>query len=122
MRITGGQLKDQKFLFLGAGEAGIGTGDHLVSAMIEEGLSLHEARLRCWFVDSKGLVVKSRIDLTGHKLDYAHEHEYIPDFLSSVEALKPTAIMGVSGQPKRFTQDVLEAMAGINEGFSLLIQ
>ncbi len=60
-------------------------------------------------------MVKSRTDLTGHKLDYAHDYEYIPDFLSSVKALKPTAIMGVSGQPKRFTQDVLEAMAGINE-------
>jgi malate dehydrogenase (oxaloacetate-decarboxylating)(NADP+) len=115
LRITGRQLKDQKFLFLGAGEAGIGTGDLAVSAMMEEGLSLEEARQRCWFVDSKGLVVKSRTDLTGHKLDYAHDHEYIPDFLSAVEALKPTAIIGVSGQPKRFTQDVLEAVARINE-------
>jgi malate dehydrogenase (oxaloacetate-decarboxylating)(NADP+) len=115
LRITGRSLKDQKFLFLGAGEAGIGTGDLAVSAMTEEGLSLEEARERCWFVDSKGLVVKSRTDLTGHKLDYAHDHEYIPDFLSAVEALKPTAIIGVSGQPKRFTQDVLEAVARINE-------
>ncbi len=115
LRITGGQLRDQKFLFLGAGEAGIGTGDLAVSAMVEEGLSLEEARQRCWFVDSKGLVVESRIDLTGHKLDYAHEHAFIPDFLAAVEALKPTAIIGVSGQPKRFTQEVLEAMARIND-------
>jgi malate dehydrogenase (oxaloacetate-decarboxylating)(NADP+) len=115
LRITGGRLQDQRFLFLGAGEAGIGTGDLLVSAMVDEGLTLEEARIRCWFVDSKGLVVKSRTDLSGHKLDYAHEHECITDFLTAVESLRPTAIIGVSGQPKRFTREVLEAMARINE-------
>ncbi|SHO49862.1 NAD-dependent malic enzyme [Desulfopila aestuarii] len=115
MRITGGSLADQRFLFLGAGEAGIGTGDLAVSAMMEDGLSLEEARKRCWFVDSKGLIVKSREGLSGHKLDYAHDHEPITDFLAAVEALKPTAIIGVSGQPKRFNQAVVEAMSRINE-------
>jgi malate dehydrogenase (oxaloacetate-decarboxylating)(NADP+) len=115
LRITGGNLKDQRILFLGAGEAGIGTGDLMVSALMEEGLSLEEARQRCWFVDSKGLVVKSRADLTGHKLDYAHDHEFIADFLDAVKVLRPTAIIGVSGQTGRFNKEVLEAMAEINE-------
>jgi malate dehydrogenase (oxaloacetate-decarboxylating)(NADP+) len=115
LRISGGQLKDQRFLFLGAGEAGIGTGDLAVSAMIQDGLDVEEARKRCWFVDSKGLVVKSRTDLTGHKLLYAHDHEFLQDFLSIVESLRPTAIIGVSGQPHMFSQSVLEAMARFNE-------
>ena len=114
LRITGRDLKDQKVLFLGAGEAGIGTGDLLVSAMVDAGLSLEEARRRCWFVDSKGLIVKSRTDLTGHKLAYAHDHEYCADFLAAVESLEPTAIIGVSGQSKKFDRQVLEAMARIN--------
>ena len=115
LRITGRELKDQRFLFLGAGEAGIGTGDLAVAAMVEDGLSLEEARKRCWFVDSKGLVVKSRSDLTGHKLNYAHDHAEVVDFLAAVEALRPTAIIGVSGQPKRFNREVIEAMTRINE-------
>jgi malate dehydrogenase (oxaloacetate-decarboxylating)(NADP+) len=115
LRITGGKLKDQKFLFLGAGEAGIGAGDLTVSAMMAEGMSLDEARRHIWFVDSKGLVVKSRTDLTGHKLDYAHDHEFLPDFLTAVEALKPTGIIGVSGKPRMFSRPVLEAMAGCND-------
>ncbi|OGR17665.1 MAG: NAD-dependent malic enzyme, partial [Desulfobacterales bacterium GWB2_56_26] len=115
LRITGGSFKDHRILFLGAGEAGIGTGDLAVAAMVEEGLSLEEARKHCWFVDSKGLVVKSRTDLTGHKLDYAHDHEFIADFLTAVQVLKPTAIIGVSGQAGRFNKEVLEAMAAINE-------
>jgi malate dehydrogenase (oxaloacetate-decarboxylating)(NADP+) len=115
LRITGGQLKDQKILFLGAGEAGIGIADLIVSAMAAEGPSEKEARNRCWFVDSKGLVVKSRNDLAEHKLPYAHDHERLPDFLSAVESLRPTAIIGVSGQPSTFTCPVLEAMARFNE-------
>ncbi|MDD2901908.1 MAG: NAD-dependent malic enzyme [Syntrophales bacterium] len=115
LRITGGRLRDQKFLFLGAGEAGLGTADLTVSALMGGGLSEKEARERCWFVDSKGLVVKSRSELSGHKRRYAHDHEFSPDFLSAVEALKPTAIIGVSGRAKMFTQPILEAMARINE-------
>jgi malate dehydrogenase (oxaloacetate-decarboxylating)(NADP+) len=115
LRITGGRLRDQTLLFLGAGEAGIGAGNLTVTALVQEGLSIEEARKRCWFVDSKGLVVKSRTDLKGHKLHFAHDHEFLSDLLSVVEALKPTAIIGVSGQPKAFTRPAIEAMARLNE-------
>jgi malate dehydrogenase (oxaloacetate-decarboxylating)(NADP+) len=83
--------------------------------MVDEGLSVEEARKRCWFVDSKGLVVKSRTDLTGHKLLYAHDHEFMSDFLSATKALKPTSIVGVSAKPGMFTRPVLEAMATLND-------
>src|SRR5664280_770051 len=115
LRIRGGKLRDQNFLFLGAGEAGLGIADLTVSALVAEGLSVTEAQSRCWFVDSKGLVVKSRTDLAGHKLHYAHDHEFVPDFLGAVEALKPTGIIGVSGRFRGFTRPILEAMARINE-------
>ncbi|MGV8073833.1 MAG: NAD-dependent malic enzyme [Syntrophobacteraceae bacterium] len=115
LRITGGVLKDHKILFLGAGEAGTGIADLAVSAMIAEGASEAEARERCWFVDSQGLVVKSRNDLASHKLLYAHDYEFLPDILSAVESLKPTTLIGVSGKGGMFTQPVIEAMARFNE-------
>jgi malate dehydrogenase (oxaloacetate-decarboxylating)(NADP+) len=115
LRITGGTLTDQRFLFLGAGEAGIGIGDLIVSALVDAGLSEAEARTHCWFVDSKGLVVRSRTDLVDHKLPYAHDHAPISDLLTAVKTLRPNAIIGVSGQPRTFTQAVVEAMAEINE-------
>ncbi len=114
-RVASSKLKDQKFLFLGAGEAGLGTGHLLVSAMADEGLTESEARERCWFVDSKGLVVKSRPGLAEGKLPFAHDYEFLSDFLACVESLKPTAIIGVSGKPGTFTQQVLEAMARLND-------
>jgi malate dehydrogenase (oxaloacetate-decarboxylating)(NADP+) len=115
LRITGGRLRDHRVLFLGAGEAGIGIAGMISSTMAGEGLSLEEAKRRCWFVDSKGLVVKGRGDLAEYKLRYAHEHEQISDFISAIKSLKPTVIIGVSGQTRAFTQSALEAMAIYNE-------
>jgi len=114
-RLTGRPLREQKILFLGAGEAGIGIGDLIVSAMVDEGAEPEEARLRLWFVDSKGLVVKGRSDLAPHKLPYAHDHRPCPDFLAALEELRPTTIIGVSTSPKAFDRRVIEAMASYNE-------
>jgi malate dehydrogenase (oxaloacetate-decarboxylating)(NADP+) len=114
-RITGGALRYQVLLFLGAGEAGTGIANLVVSAMLEEGLSDAEARRHCWFVDSRGLVVSSRKDLADYKRPFAHDHEFLPDFYSAVQAIQPTAIIGASGQPSMFTQPILEAMLGWNE-------
>ena len=114
-KLTRVPLKDQKILFMGAGGAGIGIGELIVTAMMKEGLSEDEARRRCWFVDSKGLVVRQREHLNDVKRAFAHDFEYIEDLASSVRALKPTAIIGVSGQPGKFTPQVLSDMAQFNE-------
>jgi malate dehydrogenase (oxaloacetate-decarboxylating)(NADP+) len=115
LRVTGGHLKDQRFVFLGAGEAGIGIADLIVSALVDEGMDAAAARKTCWFVDSKGLVVASRTDLAEHKRSYAHEGEFLTDLLQVVEKVKPTMLIGVSGQPATFTQPIVEAMARFNE-------
>ena len=115
LRITDQKLTDQKILFQGAGEAGVGIANLIVSAMEAEGMSHDEAKRQCWLVDSKGLVVKSRENLQNHKLAYAHDHEFVSDLLSAVETLKPTILVGVSGQPQTFTQPIVEAVGEINE-------
>ena len=115
LRVTGGKLTDQRILFLGAGEAATGIADLVVSAMEAQGLKQAEARRRCWLVDSRGLVVKSRTDLVEHKLSYAHEHAPVRDFLSAIRALRPTAIIGVAAVGGTFTREVLEEMARLNE-------
>ncbi len=115
LRVTGGKFTEQKLLFLGAGEAATGICDLVASAMVAAGLSEADARQRCWAVDSRGLVVKSRTDLAEHKLPYAHEHAPVGDFLAAIKALKPTAIVGVAAVGGTFTREVLEEMARINE-------
>ena len=115
LRISNRKLTDQRFLFLGAGEAGIGIADVIVTGLMDEGMAEADARKLCWFVDSKGLVVADRTDLVAHKRPYAHAHPFIADFLTAVKTLRPTAIIGVSGMPRTFTRPVVEAMAAINE-------
>jgi malate dehydrogenase (oxaloacetate-decarboxylating)(NADP+) len=115
LRLTGGKLTDKKFLFLGAGEAGVGIADLIVRALMAEGLSEPAARQKCWLVDSQGLVVKGRGELAEHKIPYAHDHPLVPDLLSAVEAIKPTALIGVSGQPQTFTEPIVKAMGRLNE-------
>jgi malate dehydrogenase (oxaloacetate-decarboxylating)(NADP+) len=114
LRVTGGKLSEQTLLFLGAGEAATGIADLVVSAMMAEDVSEAEARRRNWLVDSRGLVVKSREDLTAHKRPYAHEHAPTGDFVSAIHALKPTAIIGVAAVGGTFTPEVLNTMAQIN--------
>ena len=115
LRITGAKLTDQKILFLGAGEAATGIADLIASAMVAQGLSQSAARQRCWLVDSKGLVVKTRTDLAAQKVPYAHEHAPVGDFLSAIKTLKPTGIIGVAAVGGTFTREVLEEMARLNE-------
>jgi malate dehydrogenase (oxaloacetate-decarboxylating)(NADP+) len=114
LRVTGGKLREQTLLYLGAGEAATGIADLVVSAMVTEGCSEAEARRRNWLVDSRGLVVKARSDLAEHKLPYAHDHAPIGDFLTAIKTLKPTGIIGVAAVGGTFTPEVLQTMAQLN--------
>ena len=115
LRVTDSKLTGQKLLFLGAGEAATGIADLVVSAMVAQGASEADALRRNWLIDSRGLVVKNRSGLTEHKLRYAHDHSPIGDFLTAIETLKPTVIIGVAAVGGAFTPEVLKAMARINE-------
>lgn len=115
LRLTGGKLRDQKVLFLGAGEAGTGIADLLVSALLQEGLSLAEARSRCWFVDSQGLVVRGRPGrLAEHKEPYVQDHSPIATLAEALEVHRPTALIGVSGQANGFTREIVARLAALN--------
>jgi malate dehydrogenase (oxaloacetate-decarboxylating)(NADP+) len=115
LRITGGILRDQRILFFGSGEAGIGIGHLVVAALMDEGFSESEARGRCWFLDSKGLVVRSRSDLASHKVAFAHDHPPVANPLAAIEALRPMALIGVSGHAGTFSKEIVEAVTRINE-------
>lgn len=115
LRVTGGKLGEQTILFQGAGEAATGIASLAVSAMVAQGASLEAARLRCWLVDSQGLVTAGRPTLAEHKRPFAHEHAPVRDLLGAVRALRPTAIVGVAAVGGAFTEPVLAEMASINQ-------
>ena len=115
VRVKGEKMADQKFLFFGAGEAACGIANLLADALIDDGLSREDALAHCYLFDSKGLVTKARTDLVAHKQQFAVDAPDTASFLEAVKTLKPTAIIGVAGQPQTFTKEDLEEMAKLNE-------
>ena len=115
------ELKDQTFLFYGAGEAGVGIGE-LIAMCLERrfGLTREEAMRRCFFMDSKGLVTAGRrdrgdFDKQTHKIPFAHEGvEPAESLLEAIETLKPTTLIGVSTIAGAFDDAVLRKMAELN--------
>jgi malate dehydrogenase (oxaloacetate-decarboxylating)(NADP+) len=114
-KIKGKKLSDEKYLFLGAGSAGIGLANLLCSAMTQEGLSLKEAHSHVYMFDINGLLEDTRRDLVDFQKPYAHKHAPTRDFVAAIESIKPTTIIGVSTVGGTFTQKVIEAVSRINE-------
>ena len=114
-KIKGTKLKDEKYLFLGAGSAGIGLANLLCSALVGQGMSLKEAQSRVYMFDINGLLETSRTDLVDFQKPYAHQHAPTRDFVAAIESIMPTTIIGVSTIGGAFTQKVIESMSRINE-------
>jgi malate dehydrogenase (oxaloacetate-decarboxylating)(NADP+) len=125
LKVTGARLRDQRFLFVGAGSAGTGIANLIVSAMMQDGISVNDARQRVWMFDEKGPVVAGRTDLPEHLLPYAHPKQPGFDFnavgdesqqiASAIKELKPTAIIGTSTIGGLFNRQVVEAMSRVND-------
>src|SRR5246127_3976941 len=126
LKITSGQLKDQRILFLGSGSAAIGLAGLIVSALGQEGKSPEAARQQIRLFDTKGLVVTGRPGLEASKRPYAHKlppskpfnhldltSEY-PEILAAIEDFKPTILIGVSTVGKLFSREIVEAMSRHN--------
>jgi malate dehydrogenase (oxaloacetate-decarboxylating)(NADP+) len=126
LKITGGQLKDQRILFAGAGSAAIGLADLIVSAMGQQGVAPDVGRRQIRLFDSQGLVVAGRAGLAAHKVPYAYKGSpskpfnrldlasECPQIVAAVEDFKPTILIGVSTVSKLFSREVVEAISRRN--------
>jgi malate dehydrogenase (oxaloacetate-decarboxylating)(NADP+) len=114
-KLKGTKLKEEKYLFLGAGSAGIGLANLLCSALVGQGMTLKEAQSRVYMFDINGLLESTRKDLVDFQKPYAHQHAPTRDFVAAIESVKPTTIIGVSTIGGAFNQKVVESMAKIND-------
>ena len=115
VKLKGTRLEDERYLFLGAGSAGIGLANLLCSALVAGGMSLEAARSRVHMFDVNGLLESTRTDLVDFQLPYAHPHAPTRDFVAAIESIEPTTIIGVSTVGGAFDRAVIEAMTRINE-------
>ena len=113
-RISGRALTDERLVFLGAGAAATGIASLVVAAMVKAGLSVEEARRRCWLVDLHGLVVTGRSDLTDFQRPFAQPGHVAMDLLTAMNDSRPTVLVGVSGQGGAFSEQILRTMATLN--------
>ncbi|WP_417666273.1 NAD-dependent malic enzyme [Pseudidiomarina sp.] len=118
-RSKGMQLKDQKVAFVGAGSAGCGIAEQIIQQMVAEGLTDAQARSQIYMVDRFGLLTEGMSDLRDFQqalaqpldqlTDWQHSGEYA-SLLDVMHCAKPGILIGVSGQPGLFTEQVVRAM------------
>jgi malate dehydrogenase (oxaloacetate-decarboxylating) len=119
--LSGTLLIDQRIVILGAGSAATGVADMIRLALVEDGLTEHEAASRLWFVDTRGLLLRSRVDVREEMLVYARDPAEIrgwstsggcaPDLAEVVTRVRPTALIGLSTAGGAFTEAVVRQMA-----------
>lgn len=112
-------LSEMKVVFVGAGSAGCGIAEMLIQQMVKEGLSDEQARKQVFMIDRYGLVSEGMSDLRDFQqklqqsqadlADWTFSGEY-PSLLDVMHCAKPDVLIGVSGQPGLFTEQVITAM------------
>jgi malate dehydrogenase (oxaloacetate-decarboxylating) len=121
LRVSGGTLKDQKFVFLGAGSASIGVADYMRSAVIAEGVSEEQARRQFWIVDKEGLLHNERTDLSPEQRVYARDADTVAQWPKTfngtigledvIGRIDATVLLGFSTVGGAFAEPIVREMA-----------
>ena len=115
MKFLHAEFNEQRILILGAGSSAMGICDQIVAAMVHSGQTEQEAKRQLWLVDSKGLVHDSRSNLEHSKQKYARSLAGLKaaglSFSEVVKNIHPTILIGTSGQPGAFTEEIVSEMA-----------
>ncbi|MBO1896049.1 MULTISPECIES: NAD-dependent malic enzyme [unclassified Shewanella] len=113
------KLSEQRITFLGAGSAGCGIAEAIVATMVSEGISDQQARSQVFMVDRWGLLLDNMPNLLPFQQKLAQPCATIEawdnysdniSLLDVVNNAKPTVLIGVSGSPGLFTEEIIRAM------------
>ncbi|MFC6171396.1 malolactic enzyme [Loigolactobacillus jiayinensis] len=117
LSISGERLTDQRYLCFGAGTAGTGVARRIFLEMQAQGLSAAEARQHFYLVDRQGLLFDDMTDLTPEQQPFARQRSEfsnaaaLTNLTAVVAAVQPTILVGTSGQPGSFTEEIVTTMA-----------
>jgi malate dehydrogenase (oxaloacetate-decarboxylating) len=113
------RLSEMNVAFVGAGSAGCGIAEMLIQQMVYEGISDSQARKQVFMVDRFGLLTEGMEGLRDFQqrlqqsvsdlADWTFSGDY-PSLLDVMHCAKPDVLIGVSGQPGLFTEQVISAM------------
>ncbi len=118
-KAKGEKLSDQRVAFVGAGSAGCGIAEQIIATMMAEGLGESEARSRVFMVDRAGLLTTAMTGLLEFQAPLAQDAGQVGGWSNSGDSIgildvvrngKVSVLIGVSGQPGLFTEDVIRAL------------
>ncbi|XEV13421.1 NAD-dependent malic enzyme [Vibrio alginolyticus] len=118
-KAAGTQLSKQRITFLGAGSAGCGIAEAIIAQMVSEGISDEQARSQVYMVDRWGLLQEGMPNLLDFQQRLVQKHTNTKEWenegngfslLDVMRNAKPTVLIGVSGAPGLFSQEVIEEM------------
>jgi len=118
-RSKGMKLSQLTIAFAGAGSAGCGIAEQIITQMVSEGISPLQARSQIFMVDRFGLLTQGMADLRDFQEKLVQHKRVVEswnvkgDYASLVEVMhgaKPDVLIGVSGQAGLFSETVITAM------------
>lgn len=114
-RVSGTPIRDQRFVIFGGGAAGLGIARQLRELLVVEGCPPEEARARIAVLDSRGLIAEHAPPGAAYKLDLALPAAALAHYRLAAGAglaevvgrFQPHALIGTSGVPGAFTEDLV---------------
>ena len=118
MSVTKTSLMDAQMMFVGGGSAGCGIAEQVIDYMVSQGLDERDARRRIWMIDRVGLLMNDTPNLLPFQQVLSHRAEDLwegasatPQVMDVMTHIKPQILIGVSGQPGLFSQELISLMA-----------
>ena len=116
-----GGLTGERFMFMGAGAAGIGIARTVTRQLLSEGMTAAAARSSIAMFNSHGLVHTGRYDLADDQLAHAVDpapyyaagltDADLDDPVAVAKVLQPTILIGTTGKRGAFSEALIRAMA-----------
>ena len=118
-RSKGVKLCQQKVVFVGAGSAGCGIAEQIITQMTNEGISQEQARSQVYMIAQFGLLPQGMNGLRDFQDKLTHSKLALSqwcfngDYAALIDVIhnaKPDILIGVSGQPGLFTEEVIRTL------------
>jgi malate dehydrogenase (oxaloacetate-decarboxylating) len=113
------KLETQKICIFGAGAAGCGIASLLAEILIYQGMSEEDAYQHFYMIDKNGLLHSDMTDLHDFQKPFIQTYDTIKELFPNqksislndvIQKLKPTILVGVSGQKGKFDEASIRAM------------
>lgn len=116
---AGMRLRDLRVVFLGSGSAGCGIAEKIIALMVDDGLTPDEARNNIFMIDRFGLLTDDMPNLLDFQQKLVTPRRLLADWdtdsenmslLDVVRNVHPNVLIGVSGQPGLFSEEIVKEM------------